>query len=738
VRARKQTEGPPLEMWGGVECAVVRIGDAYRDQLARSGHDVRPEDLDLFADLGVRALRYPILWERIAPDGLEQADWSWADERLGRLRALGIRPIVGLLHHGNGPRHTSLLDPAFPTEFARYARAVAERYPWVDIYNPINEPLTTARFTGLYGHWYPHGRDTRTFLRVLLAECRAIVLAMRAIREVNPQAQLMQSEDLGKTYSTPALAEQAAFENERRWLTFDLLCGALRPSHPMWDRLMREGDLDAADLAWFEANPCPPDILGIDHYITSERLIDDHLEHYPAATHGGNGRQTYADVEAVRASAEGVTGYRGLLAEAWERYHLPMAITEAHINSTRDEQLGWLDEAWTAARGLREAGVDVRAVTAWSLLGAYDWISLLTRVDGYYESGVFDLRGPRPRPTALATMVRQLATGQPYAHPVLAAPGWWRRGDRLWYPPVPTGAQPGPASYLTRAGGRAAQPLLIVGGRDALEESFVRLCTLRALPFHILSQDEMARATPASFAALMHAVRPWAVVYAGGYVGVDKAEGDPRACRRADVEQPAFLAAACARHGVQLLTFSSDLVFDGRRGTPYVESTSVAPLSVFGRCKAEGEARVLAAFSDALVVRMGASFGPWDRHNFVTRTLAELAAGHDVAAAADATISPVYLPDLVHTALDLLIDGEVGLWQLANAGQTTWAGLARQAAELASMDVEQVQGRSVSELGYIAPRPLYSVLGSERGALLPDLADALERYLRERQHRIAA
>lgn len=151
----------PLALWGGVEGTVNRVGDAFYDQNERSGHAQRLVDLDLFADLGLEAIRYPILWERTAPDGLAEADWSWPDERLGRLRELGIRPIVGLLHHGNGPRETSLLDPAFPEKFAAYARAVAERYPWVCDYTPINEPLTTARFCGLYGFWYPHGGHGR-------------------------------------------------------------------------------------------------------------------------------------------------------------------------------------------------------------------------------------------------------------------------------------------------------------------------------------------------------------------------------------------------------------------------------------------------------------------------------------------------------------------------------------------------------------------------------------------------
>ena len=99
-------------------------------------------------------------------------------------------------------------------------------------YTPVNEPLSTARFSGLYGHWYPHGRDSLTWARILLTECRAVVLAMRAIREVNPTAQLVQTEDLGKAYSTPALAYQAEFENERRWLSFDLLCGTGRSEPP--------------------------------------------------------------------------------------------------------------------------------------------------------------------------------------------------------------------------------------------------------------------------------------------------------------------------------------------------------------------------------------------------------------------------------------------------------------------------------------------------------------------------
>ena len=163
--------------------------------------------------------------------------------------------------------------------------------------------------------------------------------------------------------------------------------------------------------------------------------------------------------------------------------------------------------------------------------------------------------------------------------------------------------------------------------------------------------------------------------------------------------------------------------------TPYVESDPSAPLNVYGRSKAEAEARVLEALPSALVVRTGAFFGPWDEHNFVTIALRTLAAGHPFVAAEDAFISPTYVPDLVHASLDLLIDGERGIWHLANVAAISWADLARRAAERVGLDPAGVEGRPTAALGLAAPRPPWSVLGSERGDLLPSLDDALGRFL---------
>jgi dTDP-4-dehydrorhamnose reductase len=714
-----------LEMWGGVECTVNRVGDRYFDQLERNGHCSRLDDLDLFEDLGFHAIRYPLLWERIAPDGLASADWAWADARMERLRRGPMRPIVGLVHHGSGPRHTSLLDDSFATGLAAFAGAVAARYPWVTDFTPVNEPLTTARFSGLYGLWYPHHREFGSFVRALLVQCRGVALAMRAVRAVNPSARLVQTEDFGRTYATAALHDQATYENERRWLSLDLLCGRMTPAHPWWTRLLEAG-AGEAELEWFLDQP-PPDLVGINYYLTSDRLLDERVGLYPAVCVGGNGRQSYADVEAVRGWAGGILGHAEVLRQVEGRYGIPVALTEVQAGATREQQLRWLHEAWTAATEVRAEGVDVRAVTAWSLVGTWDWHAQVTRDDGLYETGVFDIRGGRPRPTAVARMAADLARAGRHDHPVLSDPGWWRTAERFVYPPV--GEERGVRSRPALPSDGA--PILIAGGAGTLGRALARACRARGLAHRLLGRRELDVADSASVAAALERHRPWAIVNAAGYVRVDEAETDRDRCHRENAVGPAVLADACAGRRVRLLTFSSDLVFDGAARAPYVESARPCPLGVYGESKARAESAVARRLPEALVIRTSAFFSPWDRHHFLAAALAALGEGEGFDAADDVVVSPTYVPDLADASLDLLIDAERGVWHLANRGAISWADFARRAAELTGRDPSLIRGRPVAALGLSAPRPAYSVLGSERAGILPTLDDALSRWARE-------
>ncbi len=485
-----------------------------------------------------------------------------------------------------------------------------------------------------------------------------------------------------------------------------------------------------ADLAWFLEHPCPPDVVGVNTYLSSERFLDERVDRYPTEAPGTNGKHSYVDVLAARVLPEGAAGPGALLREAWDRYGLPLDVTEAHNGCTREEQLRWLDEVWRGAEGARAAGADVRAVTVWSLLGAYDWHSLVTRDEGVYEPRVFDLRAPAPRPTALAPMMRDLATGRRHAHPVLAVPGWWRRPDRFIYGHVVVGDALVPVAEPDDLAAYPAAPVLIVGATDPLPPALTRACRARGIPYRLVDRRSVRLVDPSAVAALLRDHAPWAVIETWGAEHVAGAACEANGRCREVAEGAAVLAAACAARGVRLLAFSSDLVFDGATGEPYVESAPVAPLGACGRRQAEAETRVLQTHPPALLVRTGPLFGREDGHDPLAAALRPLAAGVPFLAPEDAAVSPTSAPDVADAALDLLVDGERGIWHLANRGAVAWADLIRRAAALSGIPPGgPLRSAGPSDVG--GPRRPSRVLVSERGWVLSDLEDALARHLRD-------
>jgi dTDP-4-dehydrorhamnose reductase len=269
------------------------------------------------------------------------------------------------------------------------------------------------------------------------------------------------------------------------------------------------------------------------------------------------------------------------------------------------------------------------------------------------------------------------------------------------------------------------RPLLITGATGTLGRAFARICDLRGLEHCLTSRVELDIAETASVEAALGRIRPWAVINTAGYVRVADAEREPERCFRENARGAANLALVCARSGIPLVTFSSDLVFDGRLGRAYVESDAPCPTCVYGASKLEAEQLVSAACPDALILRTSAFFGPWDLYNLVYYTLRALAAGDQWQAAADCTISPTYVPDLVNASLDLLIDGETGIWHLANRGAVSWGELARLVAERGGFDPERVVLHSTDRV------QTSTALDSARGFILPTLDSALDRFFRE-------
>jgi dTDP-4-dehydrorhamnose reductase len=275
------------------------------------------------------------------------------------------------------------------------------------------------------------------------------------------------------------------------------------------------------------------------------------------------------------------------------------------------------------------------------------------------------------------------------------------------------------------------QPILITGSTGTLGQAFRRVCRIRGLHAITLSRSALDIADASAITHALRCYQPWAVVNAAGYVRVDEAETDADRCYRENTTGPELLAAACAAQGVQLLTFSSDLVFDGQQTTPYREGDAPRPLSVYGHSKLLAEQAVLTQMPSALVVRTSAFFSAWDEYNFVHHALTAARRGEDFVAADDLLISPTYVPDLVNSSLDLLLDQACGLWHLANEGTYTWAELARLALRVAGLDEGYVVPRPAASFGWAARRPRYSVLGSQHGLLLPSVESGLHRHLED-------
>ncbi len=413
-----------IEVWASPEPTVARVTDAaYRDQLAETGHDARIEDCDRLADLGVAASRYPVLWERVAPLDPRERDYTWAHARLARLRARGVEPILTLLHHGSGPLYTNLLDPQFPALFADYAEATSRAFPWVKRWTPINEALTTARFSTLYGVWYPNAQDDRAFGTAIVNETLATIAAMERIRRIIPDAQLVTTEDLQRFTAADAGARSLVdFLRERRWLSVELLQGRIVPGHAMHAYLTEQCGVSTNELRELAARATPPDLAAFNHYPHSERYLF-------TQTSGETG-----DVPAVYVAAEPALRVEPLLREAAARLGLPLAIGEVHINASARERVRWLAQHHDDAQVLVAEGIDVRAVGVWAAFGMIDWHSLLRARTGVIEDGIYTFAAPGavPQPTLLTDAVKQLAAGLSIADD--GTRGWWERPERLRTP----------------------------------------------------------------------------------------------------------------------------------------------------------------------------------------------------------------------------------------------------------------------------------------------------------------
>ncbi len=353
---------------------VIRINKGEREgQLERrdgmelSGHYQRwREDFELVKELGVDALRYgpPLYRCHLGP---HKYDWSFPDETFGALRGLGIVPITDLCHFGVPDWIGDFQNPEWPEHFAAYAGAFARRFPWVQLYTPVNEMFVAAAFSAQRGWWNERLTSDRGFVTAVKHLVRANLLAEEAILRVQPDALFVQSEASQYFHhSGPDTLDTADFFNQKRFLPLDLNYG--RDVLASAYEYLLDNGVTREEYHWLQERGRamrPRCIMGNDYYEENE---------YKVMNREGK----------LGPSGE-IFGYYVITHQYFERYKLPVMHTETNLKDAENAPK-WLWKEWSNVLRLKQDGVPLLGFTWYSLIDQTDWDTAL-REDNHKING---------------------------------------------------------------------------------------------------------------------------------------------------------------------------------------------------------------------------------------------------------------------------------------------------------------------------------------------------------------
>jgi len=386
----------------GIECSNPAVADPStggrlrRDLLAECGHYRHfREDFALVKELGTPCLRYGLPNHLVHP-GPDRYDWSFADEAMAEIRRLGIIPILDLLHFGIPDWIGDFQNPEMPLHFAAYAGAVAQRYPWVRAFTPVNEIYVSARNSGWDGLWNERLRSERGFVTALKHLVAANLLAGAAIVRHRPDAIFVQSESAEYTHHVVASPSHAVkLRNKLIFLSLDLLYS----KSPDADVLMfaQDNGLTREEFLWFmNSAPAGFQVMGNDYYGHNEKLL------LP------DGSVMYG---------EDVLGWYLITRRYYHRYYKPVMHTET---STPFPELNprWLWKQWANVLRMRRDGVPVLGFTWYSLTDQMDWDTQLSeRHSRINACGLYDMdRRPRPVAAEYKKLIREFGRITALAH----------------------------------------------------------------------------------------------------------------------------------------------------------------------------------------------------------------------------------------------------------------------------------------------------------------------------------
>jgi beta-glucosidase/6-phospho-beta-glucosidase/beta-galactosidase len=391
-------------LWAtGIENTFVpqtRPGHRALDEYQLMGHyEHWREDLALVRDLGLRMVRWGVPWYRVEPVRPGEFDWGWTDEVIPYMvEELGITPIIDLMHYGCPFwLRREFASPEYPAAVSRYAEAFAQRYErLVRWYTPLNEPIVTALYCGQRGLWPPYLRSESGYVHILLQAIEGIIQTSAALRSVNPEMVLVHVEATGLSRTAREdLHAVAQEEQSRTFLPFDLLTGRVTPSHALFPWLVRSG-ASPDRLASIADRPVPFSLMGLNFYpqwSTTQLYINR------------KGRLAYQPIEQDGA------GFSSLIESYYQRYQLPIMVTETSARGDEAVRGRWLEASVAAIRALRSHGIPVLGYTWFPLFTMIDWRYRFGRAplqEYRLELGLYSLNGNEQRwkPTPLVEQFR--------------------------------------------------------------------------------------------------------------------------------------------------------------------------------------------------------------------------------------------------------------------------------------------------------------------------------------------
>jgi dTDP-4-dehydrorhamnose reductase len=273
--------------------------------------------------------------------------------------------------------------------------------------------------------------------------------------------------------------------------------------------------------------------------------------------------------------------------------------------------------------------------------------------------------------------------------------------------------------------------VLVTGGGGMLGRDVIDAALARGHDVVGLEREDLD-ITSREVDAVVSRLRPEVIVNCAAWTDVDGAESRERDAMLVNDTGAGLLAVAAAQVGASIVYPSSDYVFDGSRGRPYVESDLPSPLSAYGRSKFAGETAVAVANPRHFVVRSSWLFG-LHGPNFVETMIRVGAEQPEVLVVSDQVGCPTYTPHLAEALVLLTESEDYGIHHITGEGSCSWFEFAQEIFDQTGADT-RVMAATTEMLGRPAPRPAYSVLGTERDdpIVLPAWRQGLAEYLRAR------